>query len=113
MEKVGDPSLKDVLVDTIDSAQGHENDTVTFNPVVTVRARRGNEAVEHLGDRHRLCVAVTRAKNCMMVVGDFGLCDEMARIDIPTENLKDKPLHKYYCHFREARAVCAIPSSWA
>ena len=48
MEKVGDPSLKDVLVDTIDSAQGHENDTVIFNPVVTVRARRGNEAVGHL-----------------------------------------------------------------
>ena len=59
--------LRDVLVETADSAQDHDNDTIIFTPVATMKVRR-DENVGYVAERSRLCVARSRAKNCMMDV---------------------------------------------
>jgi superfamily I DNA and/or RNA helicase len=59
-------SIRNILVATIDSFQGQETDVVVFSAV------RSNTLSElgFLRDRRRLCVAITRARRGLIILGD-------------------------------------------
>uniref|UniRef100_A0A146LZK9 Helicase sen1 n=4 Tax=Lygus hesperus TaxID=30085 RepID=A0A146LZK9_LYGHE len=59
-----DRALDGVVVNTIDSFQGQEKDVIILSCVRTKR-------IGFLADRQRLNVALTRAKRCLLVVGNF------------------------------------------
>jgi senataxin len=63
-----DHVAKNIEVNTVDSFQGREKDIVFFSCV-----RSGNSSSRSIGflsDKRRLNVAITRAKNCLVIVGD-------------------------------------------
>ncbi|KAF6202501.1 hypothetical protein GE061_002897 [Apolygus lucorum] len=59
-----DRVLDGVVVNTIDSFQGQEKDVIILSCVRTKR-------IGFLADKQRLNVALTRAKRCLLVVGNF------------------------------------------
>jgi len=59
-------NIRDVRVGTVDSFQGQETDLVLFS---AVRSNSDNE-MGFLRDPRRLCVAITRAKRGLIIVGD-------------------------------------------
>jgi len=59
-------SISDVRVGTVDSFQGQESDLVIFS---AVRSNRFSE-LGFLRDPRRLCVALTRARQALIVLGD-------------------------------------------
>ena len=59
-------NIKDVRVGTVDSFQGQETDVVVFS---AVRSNIMSE-IGFLRDPRRLCVALTRAKRGLIVIGD-------------------------------------------
>jgi superfamily I DNA and/or RNA helicase len=65
-EEQDDDDDNDVRVGTVDSFQGQETDVVIFSSV------RSNTMFElgFLRDRRRLCVAITRARRGLILVGD-------------------------------------------
>lgn len=64
--ELGARSIRDVRVGTVDSFQGQETDVVLFS---AVRSNSDNE-MGFLRDPRRLCVAITRAKRGLIIVGD-------------------------------------------
>ena len=59
-------NIRDVRVGTVDSFQGQETDVVLFS---AVRSNNDNE-MGFLRDPRRLCVAITRARRGLVILGD-------------------------------------------
>ena len=67
-----------VLVGTVDTFQGNERDIMIFSPVIS-RNMQPNTA-RWSDDKNRINVALTRARDLMIVVGDFEYCRKMDSI---------------------------------
>jgi very-short-patch-repair endonuclease len=67
-----------VLVGTVDTFQGNERDIMIFSPVIS-RNMLPNTA-KWSDDKNRINVALTRARDLMIVVGDFDYCRKMDSI---------------------------------
>lgn len=65
-------SSKDVLVGTVDTFQGNERDIMIFSPVISKGMAPGT--IKWSEDKNRINVALTRARNLMIVVADFDYC---------------------------------------
>jgi len=74
----GGISSKDVLVGTVDTFQGNERDVMIFSPVISkgITPQTANWS----DDKNRVNVALTRARDLMVVVGDFDYCRRMDSI---------------------------------
>ena len=66
------PHSDRVFVDTVDGFQGKESDIVVFS------ATRTTGSFRFLSDRRRLNVALSRAKNKVIVVGNLDYCQHNA-----------------------------------
>jgi very-short-patch-repair endonuclease len=66
---------KDILVGTVDTFQGNEKDIMFFSPVLSKGI--GEPAARWSDDKNRINVALTRARELMVVVGDFTYCRNM------------------------------------
>lgn len=64
----GDTTLTSIEVNTVDGFQGREADAVIFSCV-----RSGQDGIGFLSDQRRLNVAITRARGCLIIVGNSGL----------------------------------------
>ncbi len=71
-------SSKDVLVGTVDTFQGNERDIMIFSPVISKGMTPGTATWSD--NKNRINVALTRARNLMIVVGDFDQCRRMDSI---------------------------------
>ena len=69
---------KDLLVGTVDTFQGNEKDIMFFSPVLSKGV--GESAARWSDDKNRINVALTRARELMVVVGDFTYCRKMDAI---------------------------------
>jgi very-short-patch-repair endonuclease len=69
---------KDILVGTVDTFQGNEKDIMFFSPVLSKGI--GEPAARWSDDKNRINVALTRARELMIVVGDFTYCRKMDAI---------------------------------
>jgi len=69
---------KDILVGTVDTFQGNEKDIMFFSPVLSKGI--GEPAARWSDDKNRINVALTRARELMIVVGDFAYCRKMDAI---------------------------------
>ena len=74
MTKLG---LSDILVSTVDSAQGCESDIVVLSFVRS----NGRRAAGFLNDRRRVNVALTRARHQLICVGNADFLAKVANID--------------------------------
>jgi very-short-patch-repair endonuclease len=68
-------SSKDILVGTVDTFQGNERDIMIFSPVISKNIPPNTACWSD--DKNRINVALTRAKELMIVVGDFNYCRKM------------------------------------
>lgn len=69
---------KDILVDTVDVFQGSERDIIIFSPVISKGISPGTAA--WADDKNRINVALTRARDLLVVVGDFEYCRRQDKI---------------------------------
>jgi very-short-patch-repair endonuclease/RecA/RadA recombinase len=69
---------KDVLVGTVDTFQGNERDIMVFSPVISKNMTAGT--ANWSDNKNRINVALTRARNLMIVIGDFDQCRRMDSI---------------------------------
>ena len=71
-------SSKDVLVGTVDTFQGNERDIMIFSPVIS----KGMipQTANWTDDKNRVNVALTRARDLMVVVGNYDYCRRMDKI---------------------------------
>jgi len=68
----------EILVGTVDTFQGNERDIMFFSPVLSKGITPA--AAEWSDDKNRINVALTRARDLMVVVGDFAYCKNMDTI---------------------------------
>jgi very-short-patch-repair endonuclease len=68
----------EILVGTVDTFQGNERDIMFFSPVLSKGISPA--AAEWSDDKNRINVALTRARDLMVVVGDFAYCKNMDTI---------------------------------
>jgi very-short-patch-repair endonuclease len=69
---------REILVGTVDTFQGNEKDIMFFSPVLSKGI--GEPAARWSDDKNRINVALTRARDLMVVVGDFSYCRKMDAI---------------------------------
>ncbi|MBF2754502.1 MAG: AAA family ATPase [Gammaproteobacteria bacterium AqS3] len=81
----------DIQVNTIDSFQGRENDIVIFD---MVRSSPYKCSIGFLDDRRRLNVALSRAKELLIIVGDFDFLSNRAKPVWDANDPKDKKRRK-------------------
>jgi len=62
----------DILVDTVDAFQGSERDIMIFSPVVSAGMKPGT--AKWSDNKNRINVALTRARDLLVVVADFDHC---------------------------------------
>lgn len=65
-------SADDVLVGTVDVFQGSERDIIIFSPVISSGINPGTAAWSD--DKNRINVALTRARDLLVVVADYDAC---------------------------------------
>lgn len=75
---------REILVGTADTFQGNEKDIMFFSPVLSKGI--GEPAARWSDDKNRINVALTRARELMVVVGNFQYCRNM---DVILRNLID------------------------
>lgn len=63
---------QDILVDTVDAFQGSERDIIIFSPVVSKGMKPGT--AKWSDNKNRINVALTRARDLLVVVADFDHC---------------------------------------
>jgi len=68
----------DTLVDTVDAFQGSERDIMIFSPVISKGMTPG--AAAWSDSSQRINVALTRARDLLIVVGDFNYCRRQDKI---------------------------------
>jgi hypothetical protein len=88
--------FENVEINTVDGFQGRESDVVIFSCV-----RTSSSGVGFLSDERRLNVAITRARGCLVVVGNSNLCK--------SHNAQDwRELHSFM--MGNGRVVRVVPS---
>ena len=63
------PLIPMLEISTVDSFQGREKDFIIFSAVRAHQHDRGHGGIGFVADAHRLNVALTRAKQCLMLLG--------------------------------------------
>ncbi|KAL9639860.1 MAG: hypothetical protein Q9204_000926 [Flavoplaca sp. TL-2023a] len=92
-----------VEVSTVDAMQARENQCIVFDLVVA--SRRDYRGFGHIIDAKRLCVALSRAQNMFVMVGDITLPDN-ARGDNAQSLLRH--LSACFNHFRLGKMVTLV-----
>ena len=69
---------KEALVGTVDVFQGSERDIIIFSPVIS--KGMSPRTAEWSDDKNRINVALTRARDLLIVIGDFEYCRRMDTI---------------------------------
>lgn len=82
-KKILSEILNSIEVNTVDGFQGREKDVVFFSCVKT-----GNSSIKFISDERRLNVAITRAKRCLIVVGDREALSKQQR-NVVAKSLND------------------------
>ncbi|KAL8729458.1 MAG: hypothetical protein Q9166_004706 [cf. Caloplaca sp. 2 TL-2023] len=101
--------LGQINVSTVDSMQGRENECVIFDP--TVSSIREQGGVGFIVDRKRLNVAVSRARNMFLLVGDTSLKDGKIKSASDLGKIEkelQKNIARMYGHFETQRMVYLV-----
>ena len=81
--------LRDITVATVHRFQGDERDVMVFSPVIASGMTEGAARWEET-PRNLINVAVTRAREALVVVADFDACRALPGIlDKPTRYVED------------------------
>ncbi|KAL9042205.1 MAG: hypothetical protein Q9180_000765 [Flavoplaca navasiana] len=92
-----------VEVSTIDAMQARENECIVLE--LTLASTRQKKGYGHTVEADRLCVALSRARNMFVVVGDDALA---ARADQPAEVKLLKYIQGVFTHFRTRRMTYLV-----
>ena len=65
------PALKDIRLCPVDNYQGEENDIILLSVVRSYSGHDIKPSIGFVGDENRICVALSRAKMALYVVGNF------------------------------------------
>lgn len=89
----------EILVSTIDAMQGGETEIEILDMFVSKNRFGG---VGFVADRHRLNVAITRAKNCLVIIGDRNMAqslwEQKTRPSNPDEAVEGKETDETKAH---------------
>lgn len=83
-EVLGGERLRSVTISTVDSFQGQESDVI----VLSLVRSNGEGRVGFLADPRRRCVALSRARLALMIIGDFQLVSQTSGWESVTSELK-------------------------
>ncbi|CAD6191512.1 unnamed protein product [Caenorhabditis auriculariae] len=88
--------LRPIQIETVDSYQGRENKIVIVSMTRSMSSSGQSQGIGFLGEKNRICVAFTRAKHAMYIVGNGEYLSANSRLmNELVGNLNEKALIDY------------------